>query len=143
VKTSRQDGESQTSANAARTRRDLIGGSDARIIMSANEAAATGSQSLKQPIRLSNQEHYLFITNQPCVTCGRSSADARHIRFAQPRALGPKVSDKYTAPVCRTHHRELRRCGDEASCWGGRWVGASLGVGDSTVSRLRSLIFHQ
>src|SRR5271166_352008 len=30
-----------------------------------------------------------------------------HIRFAQPRALGRKVSDEYAVPVCRLHHRDL------------------------------------
>ena len=33
------------------------------------------------------------------------------------RALGRKVSDEFTVPVCRTHHREIHRCGDEASWW--------------------------
>jgi hypothetical protein len=32
------------------------------------------------------------------------------------RALGRKVSDEYTAPVCRTHHRELHRYG-VAAVW--------------------------
>ena len=39
------------------------------------------------------------------------------MRFAQSRALGRKVSDGFTVPVCRTHHREIHRCGDEASWW--------------------------
>ena len=43
--------------------------------------------------------------------------EAHHIRFAQPRALGRKVSDEYTVPVCRLHHRDLHRYGDEASWW--------------------------
>jgi hypothetical protein len=46
-------------------------------------------------------------------------SEAHHIRFAQPRALGRKVSDAYTVPVCRLHHRELHRYGDEASWWVG------------------------
>jgi hypothetical protein len=29
------------------------------------------------------------------------------------------VSDEYTVPVCRLHHRELRRYGDEQSWWAG------------------------
>ena len=29
-----------------------------------------------------------------------------HLPFAQPRALGRKVSDEYTVPLCRAHHRE-------------------------------------
>jgi hypothetical protein len=32
----------------------------------------------------------------------------------QPRALGRKVSDEYAVPLCRTHHREVHRQGDEA-----------------------------
>ena len=68
-------------------------------------------------IRLRDKEHYKYVTTQPCVICGRTPAEAHHLRFAQPRALGRKVSDEYTAPVCRLHHRELHRYGDEASWW--------------------------
>jgi hypothetical protein len=38
------------------------------------------------------------------------------LRFAQSRALGRKVSDEFTVPLCRGHHRELHR-GDEAAWW--------------------------
>jgi hypothetical protein len=68
-------------------------------------------------IRLRDKEHCKFVTTQPCVLCGRTPSEAHHIRFAQPRALGRKVSDEYTVPVCRLHHRELHRYGDEASWW--------------------------
>jgi hypothetical protein len=51
--------------------------------------------------------------------CGRAPTEAHHIRFAQPRALGRKVSDEYTVPVCRLHHRDLHSYGDEASWWAG------------------------
>jgi len=40
-----------------------------------------------------------------------------HLTFAQPRALGYRVSDEFTVPVCRIHHRELHRSGDEAAWW--------------------------
>ena len=33
----------------------------------------------------------------------------------QSRALGRKVSDEFTVPLCRGHHREVHRCGDEAA----------------------------
>ena len=39
------------------------------------------------------------------------------MRFAQHRALGRKVSDEFTVPLCRGHHREVHRCGDEAAWW--------------------------
>ena len=31
--------------------------------------------------------------------------------------MGQKVSDEFTVPVCRGHHRELHRSGDEAAWW--------------------------
>ena len=68
-------------------------------------------------IRLRNKEHCKFVASQPCIVCGRTPTEAHHLRFAQPRALGRKVSDEYTVPVCRLHHRELHRYGDEASWW--------------------------
>ena len=39
------------------------------------------------------------------------------LRVAQHRALGRKVSDEFTVPLCRGHHREAHRCGDEAAWW--------------------------
>ena len=72
-----------------------------------------------KPIRLRDKEHCKFVARQPCVVCGRTPAEAHHLRFAQPRALGRKVSDEYTVPLCRLHHRELHSYGDEASWWVG------------------------
>jgi hypothetical protein len=68
-------------------------------------------------IRLRDKDHRKFVSTQPCVVCGRSPADAHHLRYAQPRALGRKVSDEFSVPVCRVHHRELHRHGDEAAWW--------------------------
>jgi hypothetical protein len=70
-------------------------------------------------IRLRDKEHCKFVATQPCVVCGRTPSEAHHIRFAQPRAVGRKVSDEYTVPVCRVHHRDLHTYGDEASWWAG------------------------
>jgi hypothetical protein len=39
------------------------------------------------------------------------------LRFAQLRALGRKASDEFIVALCRAHHRELHRCGDEADWW--------------------------
>jgi len=68
-------------------------------------------------VRLRDKDHRKFVATQPCLVCGRLPADAHHLRFAQPRALGRKVSDEFTVPVCRVHHRELHRHGDEAAWW--------------------------
>jgi hypothetical protein len=39
------------------------------------------------------------------------------LRFAQLPALGRKVSDEFTVPLCRGHHREVHRSGDETTWW--------------------------
>lgn len=70
-------------------------------------------------IRLRDKERRRFVATQPCLVCGHSPADAHHLRFAQPRALGRKVSDQFTVPVCRAHHRELHNHSDEVSWWKG------------------------
>ena len=58
-----------------------------------------------------------MVAKQPCLVCGRRPADAHHLRFAQSPALGRKVSDEFTVPMCRGHHREVHRCGDEMAWW--------------------------
>ena len=37
--------------------------------------------------------------------------------MAQPRSLGRKVSDEFTVPLCRKHHQELHRHGNERAFW--------------------------
>jgi hypothetical protein len=54
---------------------------------------------------------------QACLICDRRPSDPHHLRFAQSQALGRKVSDEFTVPLCRVHHREIHRCGDEAAWW--------------------------
>jgi hypothetical protein len=51
------------------------------------------------------------------LVCGRRPADAHHLRFAQSPALGRKVSDEFTVPLCRGHHREIHHCGNEIAWW--------------------------
>jgi hypothetical protein len=72
---------------------------------------------LSKTIRLRDPEHRKFVAQQPCLVCGRTPVDAHHLRFAQPRAMGRKVSDEFTVPLCRLHHRELHRVGDERVWW--------------------------
>jgi Putative HNHc nuclease len=67
--------------------------------------------------RLRDKAHLKFVASQPCLICGRSPADAHHLRFAQARAMGRKVSDEFTVPLCRTHHRDNHNFGDEVAWW--------------------------
>jgi hypothetical protein len=73
--------------------------------------------ALPEPRRFRDKNHRKFVSKQPCVVCGRQPAYAHHLRFAQHRALGRKVSDEFIVPLCRGHHREVHRSGDEASWW--------------------------
>lgn len=36
---------------------------------------------------------------------------------AQPRAIGLKVSDEFTVPLCRGHHRQLHQARNEEAWW--------------------------
>ena len=77
-----------------------------------------------EPKRLRNKAHLKFVASQPCLVCGRSPSDPHHLRFAQPRALGLKVSDEYTVPLCRGHHRELHQAGKETIWWASKNIDA-------------------
>ncbi len=69
------------------------------------------------PRRVRDKEHLRYVASQPCLICGRSPGHAHHIRYAQPRAMGRKVSDEWTVPLCATHHRALHTVGDEETWW--------------------------
>ena len=83
--------------------------------------------ALPVPRRVRDREHVKSVAKQPCLVCGRRPADAHHLRFAQSATLGRKVSDEFTVPLCRGHHREVHRCGNEAAWW------VDLGI-DPTIS---------
>jgi len=70
-----------------------------------------------EPKRLRDKAHLQFVASQPCLICGRQPSDPHHLRFAQPRAIGLKVSDEFTVPLCRGHHRQLHQAGNEAVWW--------------------------
>ena len=40
------------------------------------------------------------------------------------RAIGLKVSDEFTVPLCRGHHRQLHQAGNERAWWEGQRVNA-------------------
>ena len=89
-----------------------------------------------EPRRIRDREHVRFLTKQPCLICARIPSDPHHLRFAQHRALGRKVSDEFTVPLCRGHHREIHRCGDEGAWW------AKSGIDPSAAARALWLKTH-
>jgi hypothetical protein len=89
-----------------------------------------------EPRRIRDREHVRFVAQQTCLVCGRQPCDAHHLRFAQNRALGRKVSDEFTVPLCRGHHREVHRHGDEAGWW------QKLGLDPTDAARALWLTTH-
>ena len=73
--------------------------------------------SLPETRRLRDKLHIKWMSKRPCLISGRQPSDPHHLRFAQPRALGRKVSDEFIVPLCRTHHREVHRSSDEVGWW--------------------------
>ena len=73
--------------------------------------------AIAEPKRLRDKAHLKFVASQPCLVCGRRPSDPHHLRFAQPRAIGLKVSDEFTVPLRRGHHRELHQAGNEVTWW--------------------------
>jgi len=76
-----------------------------------------GLLAFSEPRRIRDREHIRHVIKQACLICGRRPSDPHHLRFAQARALGRKASDEFTVPLCRAHHREIHRSGNEGSWW--------------------------
>jgi hypothetical protein len=89
-----------------------------------------------EPRRVRDRDHIRHVIKQPCLICGRRPSDPHHLRFAQWRALGRKVSDEFTVPLCRAHHREVHRCGNEESWW------RNIGIDPLAVARALWLETH-
>ena len=73
--------------------------------------------TLSEPKRIRSKEHLRYVASQPCLICGRSPAHAHHIRFAQPKGLGLKVSDEFAVPLCAIHHSQNHTTGNELRWW--------------------------
>jgi Rad52/22 family double-strand break repair protein len=76
--------------------------------------------TISEPKRIRCKEHLRFVATQPCVICGRSPSHAHHVRYAQSRGLGLKVSDEFTVPLCAIHHHDLHTVGKEEEWWKAR-----------------------
>jgi hypothetical protein len=47
---------------------------------------------ISKPVRERDRNHLRFVASQPCLVCGRTPSDAHHIKFAEQRAMGRKVT---------------------------------------------------
>ena len=102
-----------------------VGAASLADAVSSKKAPAAAAKSLRRSpvgalgktVRLRDKDHRTYVLRQPCLVCGRVPSDPHHLTFTQPRALGRRVSDEFTVPVCRIHHRELHRSGNEVAWW--------------------------
>jgi hypothetical protein len=67
--------------------------------------------------RLRDKEHLRRVAELPCLVCNRQPSQAHHLRFAQRRGLGQKVSDEFVVPLCALHHSHLHRSMSEVIWW--------------------------
>jgi hypothetical protein len=84
---------------------------------------------LQEPKRIRDKDHLRYVASQPGLLCSAKPSDPHHVRFAQPKALGRKVSDEFAVPLCRRHHRDLHHSGNEAAWW------HNLGIDPIEVAR--------
>ena len=119
---------SATEASSTDTRSSVTDSNNGEAIVDPSPLPAVRTTELRLPVdksalsfgeprRVRDKAHLRHVAAQPCLLCGASPADAHHIRFAQPRAFGAKVSDEFTVPLCRNHHRELHHNGNEITWW--------------------------
>jgi hypothetical protein len=92
--------------------------------------------ALPVPRRVRDRDHVKSVAQQACLVCGRRPTDAHHLRFTQSSALGRKVSDEFTVPLCRGHHREVHRGGDEGAWW------KKIGIDPTVAARTLWLKSH-
>lgn len=101
-----QDTNSAAAAVHQRVRDDTEGGKIDKSVLTFGE-----------PKRIRCKEHLRHVASQPCVICGRLPSHAHHLRHAQAKGIGLKVSDEFTVPLCATHHREIHTTTREREWW--------------------------
>lgn len=72
---------------------------------------------IPKTVRRRSKAHLRFVGAQPCLVCAQLPCDAHHLKFAQTKAMGRKVSDEFAVPLCRKHHHDLHQHGNEMAWW--------------------------
>ena len=66
--------------------------------------------------RVRSDKRLAWVRTQGCLICQRW-AQAHHLMFAEPSAMGKKSGDDWAVPLCADHHAELHAYGDEKTWW--------------------------
>lgn len=81
----------------------------------------------KQP-REKDNKRLNYIRSLPCCICGGINVDAAHIRIGsighgkRNTGMQEKPSDKWTVPLCREHHEEQHKAGNELKWWASKGI---------------------
>jgi hypothetical protein len=106
---------------AAKTGSESLEASTQALPPDANKPSSRGIDksvlAFAETRRLRDKDHLKFVASRSCLICGRQPSEPHHVRFAQKLAFGRKVSDEFTVPLCRLHHRELHRSRNEPLWW--------------------------
>jgi hypothetical protein len=98
-----------------------------RIIRPNTAFSVSPTKGQKRP-REHNHAHLAFIRTLRCCLCGAPGPDPAHIRSASPiygkreTGMQEKPSDKWTVPLCRTHHDEQHKAGNELLWWASKKI---------------------
>lgn len=93
-----------------------------RIIRPATAFSISPAKGKKRP-RVEDKEHLKFIRTLQCCLCGAPGPDPAHIRSANPMygkretGGGERASDQWVVPLCRAHHDDQHRAGNELKWW--------------------------
>jgi hypothetical protein len=112
-----ESGEPANAATALPAGKPDVAASEQPSTAANKSKRSSAVRALGKTVRVRDKDHLKFVSRQACLVCARVPSDAHHLRFTQARALGRRVSDEFTVPVCRIHHRELHRHTDEAAWW--------------------------
>lgn len=97
-----------------------------RIIRSATAFSVVSTKQKRQ--RVTDETHLKWIRTLHCCICGKPGPDPAHIRSANAiygkseTGGGQKSSDKWTVPLCREHHDEQHKAGNELKWWASKQV---------------------
>lgn len=59
-----------------------------------------------------DEGHLALIRQMPCTHCLKLPAgEAHHLKCTGERGMSVRSTDKWTVPLCRTHHDEIERAG--------------------------------
>lgn len=68
--------------------------------------------------RHTNEPLLKKIRREPCLICGTTPCDAHHLRIDfETKGMGLRPGDDHAVPLCRTHHEDLHRHGNERLYW--------------------------